>query len=141
MDAERRARDLDGGSSDPVTPGDPANEAENGRSKADGRGGDLGAEERRDRCLDGFLAGPEGVERRGSSGSRAEGGAAGDGVNGRRHSGSSDHVGQKEETALKGDDASDGEETEMQGGGGGGGGYFDDDDIDFDVNDLEDVLV
>lgn len=138
MDAERKARDLDGRSGTPPGNGSEAHSgavvaADQNLSTPSHRAeirehGESNAREGVEEGLRGF-ARPrgEGEEGRSSSaGSGAEGGTAGERPGGRRHSGSTGPA----------------EEGGGAGSGGSGGGYFDDDDdIDFDINDLEDVLV
>lgn len=147
MAAERKARDLDGGgsavprpshSSSSEVPGEVVvaeRAAEDSNvsapSQPDGAKEHAQDNERGGAVEDG----------RDIAGSRSRG----DRTSGRRHSGSGGH-GDESGTAPKGA-VSNGKEAGMRdshGGGGGGdsgGGYFDDDDIDFDIDDLEDVLV
>ena len=144
MDAERKARDLDGGSGNPRPTGNeiPGEEAATSSRTSTTSHPDAAREHRRNNDA----RSREGEERQGSTESR-DGGAAGDRTSGRRHSGTTS-PGESEEARPNGDVSNGKADTSMRdsksGGGsgdGGGGGYFDDDDIDFDINDLEDVLV
>lgn len=149
MDAERKARDLDRGYAAAAAPsaGNPLPTGDGIRGEA-AVGGDSDMstpcppDEAGDHGPNGREEEREAEERKGSARSRAEG--AGDRTNYPRHSGSVESPGENEPEP---DGAvSNGKETSMRdsqggGGGGSGGGYFDDDDMNFDIDDLENVSV